>query len=78
VQIDESDGVAALGICESLLLALIDLQVISEDVANELLADVATTHVEAAGLSENPATHQAVVQSVQRIQRGLRGSKLDG
>ena len=35
----ESTGAAALGICESLLLALIDLKVISEKVAHDLLAE---------------------------------------
>jgi hypothetical protein len=38
---------AALGICESLLLALTDLKVISERDARDLLTDVATTHNEA-------------------------------
>ena len=37
-------GMAALGICESLLLALTDLKIISERDARDLLTDVATTH----------------------------------
>jgi hypothetical protein len=76
VQLDDSDGSAALGICESLLLSLINLQVITEDVARDLLADVAATHTNAAALSPTPATHQAVVQSVQRIQRSIGYGKL--
>ena len=40
----EPSATAALGICESLLLALIDLKLISEKVAHDLLSDVITTH----------------------------------
>jgi hypothetical protein len=43
----EADGMAALGICESLLLALTDLNVITEEAARGLLQDVLTTHEEA-------------------------------
>ncbi len=77
MQLDDSDGSAALGICESLLLTLVNLQVITEDVARDLLADVATTHSNAAALSATPGTHQAVVQSIQRIQRGIGSNKVD-
>ena len=49
-----SDGTAALGICESLLVALTDLKVISEQDARDLLSDVATAHEEAATLSLTP------------------------
>jgi hypothetical protein len=41
---DGADGSAALGICESLLLALTELEIISEQEARELLTDVASTH----------------------------------
>jgi hypothetical protein len=66
----ESNGTAALGICESLLLALIDLKLISEKVAHDILSDVITTHTNAAELSETPQKHQAVAEIVQRIQIG--------
>jgi hypothetical protein len=46
---NEADGMAALGICESLLIALTELKVISEQDARDLLTDVATTHSQAAG-----------------------------
>ena len=39
---------AALGICELLLLALTELKIISDQDARDLLTDVATTHNEAA------------------------------
>jgi hypothetical protein len=70
---DGADGMAALGICESLLLALTDLKVISETDVRDLLTDVATTHNEAAAASELPEKHQAVVEIVQRILTGKNG-----
>ena len=44
----DAEGLAALGICESLLLALTELKIISERDARDVLTDVATTHSEAA------------------------------
>ncbi len=69
----DADGMAALGICESMLLALTDLKIISDKDARDLLTDVATTHTEAATKSTNPANHQAVVGIVQRILAGRNG-----
>ena len=63
----DAEGMAALGICESLLLALTDLTIISEQDARDLLTDVATTHTEAATVSQTPEKHQAVVEIVHRI-----------
>jgi hypothetical protein len=63
----EPSAIAALGICESLLLALIDHKLISEEVAHDLLSDVITTHTHAAELSNTPEKHQAVAEIVQRI-----------
>jgi hypothetical protein len=68
------EGLAALGICESLLLALTDLKVISERDARDLLTDVVDTHKEAAVLSQTPEKHRAVAMIVQRILAG--GSSL--
>jgi hypothetical protein len=45
---NEADGMAALGICESLLIALTELKIISEKNARSLLTDFATKHNEAA------------------------------
>ena len=66
----EFGGLAALGICESLLLASTDLKVISGQDARDLLADVVTTHTEAAIGSQTPERHRAVVAIVQRILAG--------
>ena len=71
----DADGMAALGICESLLLALTDLKVIDEQEARDLLTDVATTHNEAAAASQTPEKHKAVVAIVQRILAGKNGMR---
>ena len=68
--VHEPSATAALGICESLLLSLIDLKVISAEVAHGLLSDVITTHTNAAELSEASERHQAVAEIVQRIRIG--------
>ena len=70
---NDADGIAALGICESLLLALTDLKIISEEDARDLLTDVATSHTEAALTSLSPERHQAVVKIVQHILAGKNG-----
>jgi hypothetical protein len=67
---NNAEGMAALGICESILLALTDLKIISQKDARDLLTDVATTHQEAAATLEAPETHLAVVEIVQRILAG--------
>jgi hypothetical protein len=64
------EGLAALGICESLLLALTDLKVISERDARDLLTDVLATHNEAAIISQTPERHREVAVIVQRILAG--------
>jgi hypothetical protein len=65
----DAEGLAALGICESLLLALKDLKIISGQEVRDLLTDVATTHSEAAMVSE-PERHRAVIAIIQRILDG--------
>jgi hypothetical protein len=70
---DHAEGMAALGICESLLLALTDLKIVSEQEARNLLTDVATTHQEAAAASQMPQGHHAVVAIIQRILAGKNG-----
>jgi hypothetical protein len=67
-------GLAALGICESLLLALTDLKVITEQISHDILTDVASTNAEAAGLSATPARHLAVVEIIEKILSGKNGT----
>jgi hypothetical protein len=69
----DAEGLAALGICESLMVALTELKIISQQDARDLLADVATAHANAAATSAAPAKHQAVVEIVQRIIAGKNG-----
>jgi len=71
---DYGEGLAALGICESLLLALTDLNIISEQDVRNLLTDVATTHNEAAVVSQTPERHRAVTAMVQRMLAGKDAS----
>ena len=66
-QFNDAEGMAALSICESLLLALIDLKIISEQGAGDVLVNVATTHTEAAAFSQTPERHQAVVKALRRV-----------
>ena len=72
----QAEGLAALGICESLLLALTDLNIISDKDARDLLGDVATTHTDAAAASSTPEKHEAVVEIVRRILAGENGAPL--
>ena len=69
----DTDGMAALSICESLLLALTDLKIINEKECRDLLTDVATTHNEAAATSQTPGKHEAVVAIIRRILDGKNG-----
>jgi hypothetical protein len=70
---NEADGMAAVGICESLLIALTEFKIISEKNTRGLLTDVATKHNEAALAAQAPERHQAVVEIVKRILAGKNG-----
>jgi hypothetical protein len=72
----DAEGLAALGICESLVLAMTDLKIISEQDARDLLGDVATTHAAAAAASSSPEVHQAVVEIIRQILAGQDGAPL--
>jgi hypothetical protein len=67
----QSSGTAALGICESLLLALVDLKVLDQQAADDLLSDVISTHTGAAPLSSDPDHHLEVVAIVERMRTGM-------
>ena len=72
---DSAAGMAALGICESLLLALTDLKIINDQDARDLLADVSATHKEAATTAQSPDRHQAVIEIIERILAGKNGMR---
>lgn len=63
-------GTAALGICESLLLALVDLEVMTEKDVQDVLTDVAETHLKAANQSPVPHHHLAVVDVIKTLLKG--------
>jgi hypothetical protein len=70
---DHADGAAALSICESLILALQDRNVLSEKDTRDILTDVVTAHEDASAVSESPEKHQAVVSILRRILAGTNG-----
>jgi len=72
-RLNDVDGTAALGICESLLIALTDLKIISEQDARDLLTDIATAHEVAATHSQTPEMNRAVATIVRRILAGKNG-----
>lgn len=67
------EGMAALGICESLLLALTDGKILSEQVARGVLEDVVAAQTEAAAQATEPQQHRAVITIMQRILDGKNG-----
>jgi hypothetical protein len=73
VRFPDANGTAALGICESLILALTEANIISDRDARDLLTDVAASHQEAAEASNSPEKHLAVVAIVQSILNGKNG-----
>ena len=58
-------GHAALSICESLLLALNDRNILPESEIIGVLRDAATTHAQATG--GDPDLHREVVKLIERI-----------
>jgi hypothetical protein len=67
-------GMAALAICESLLLAMNDHQLLSESEIIGVLKDAANTHenahANAEGLNEESDAHVAVAALINRIING--------
>jgi hypothetical protein len=72
------EGAAALGICESLLLALADLNILSEEAVRDLLTDVATTHADPGVEPDSAGKHAAVAAIIQRILDGKNGVRHSG
>ncbi|SMC14431.1 hypothetical protein ROA7745_04298 [Roseovarius aestuarii] len=60
-------GLAALSICEALLLALGDRKLLPEREIISILRDAATTHDNAVGTEAEMATHQAVSSLINQI-----------
>jgi len=62
-------GMAALTICESLLLALEERGVLDKQEVHGLLIDAATTHGNAVTTAKNPEIHVAAQKVIEQILR---------
>ena len=70
-------GLAALTICESLLLALMENDVLDRQEIRGLLKDAASTHRQAASAAEDPEAHlaaEAIIESIINRKNSVRGS----
>lgn len=68
--LDAASGIAALSICESLLLAMGDLQIMNEQQAIGVIADAAASHQAASDIASSPhaqSQHRAVVAILTKI-----------
>lgn len=63
-------GMAALSICEALLLAMNDHRLLPETEIMGLLRDAAATHENAGGTEAERETHRAVARLINRIIAG--------
>tara|TARA_R110000772_G_scaffold231592_1_gene342432 strand:+ start:41608 stop:41868 length:261 start_codon:yes stop_codon:yes gene_type:complete len=63
-------GMAALSICEALLLALNDHKLLPESEIIGVLKDAAATHENAAGLQSDPEMHRGVAALINQIIAG--------
>jgi hypothetical protein len=66
----KSAGGAALSICESLLIALNELKIISDKETRAVLQDAAESHRNAMPGSTNPEDHRAIADLIDRIVEG--------
>ena len=65
-----ASGLAALSICESLLLAMGDLKLMGENEAIGVITDAASAHRDAGSTADEKALHLAVVTILDRIISG--------
>jgi hypothetical protein len=66
-------GLAALAICESLLLALTEMKVLNDHEKRGVLEDAAAAHQGAAALSADVAVHQDAAALIKRMISGPNG-----
>lgn len=60
-------GAAALSICESLLISLQELKIISAKEARAVLVDAAATHRNAIPVSPNGDEHRVIAELIERL-----------
>lgn len=65
-----ASGVAALSICESLLLAMGDLKIMGENDAVNVIEDAASAHRTAGGTEQETKIHLEVAAILDRILAG--------
>jgi hypothetical protein len=65
-------GLAALAICESMLLSLTENKLIDDAEARAILADAAVAHRNSIPLSPDGPNHEAAAVLIERILRGTR------
>jgi hypothetical protein len=63
-------GLAALSICESLLLSLTDLKIIQDGEAVSILKDASAAHRGAVAESKTPQAHHDAADIIDRIIKG--------
>ncbi|RUR28343.1 hypothetical protein ELY33_14180 [Vreelandella andesensis] len=68
--LNDYQGMAALSICESLLLAMNDQKLLSQSAIVGILQDAANAHEHAAGLDSEPSAHLAVAALINGIISG--------
>ena len=61
------EGHAALAICESLLIALHDLKIITEQDTHDILLDAAAAHRAAGGTQAQIERHEAIAKIIERV-----------
>jgi hypothetical protein len=66
----KASGLAALSICESLLLSLTDLKIIERGEVVSILEDAAKAHRAAITEAKTPRAHQAAADVIDRIIKG--------
>ena len=64
---NEYSGIAALTICEALMLAINDHNILPEGELISVLRDAAATHQNAVGQDDNSVMHQGVADLITRI-----------
>ena len=70
-------GLAALAICESLLLSLTENKTLAAGEARSILEDAAATHRNAISLSEEGARHEAAAAVIELILAGGNSVRFD-
>jgi hypothetical protein len=69
---DAISGMAALSICESLLIALSDLRIMGSAEASGVLQDAAAAHRNASTIGPEGAIHLSVAVMIERVIAGRK------